>query len=169
MWGDDDDEDDLVALVEQSELSMVEEKNVDNSLFDDDDDLLMASMAEEPEIIKTKDKADEDSYEALGLVPPTAEQEKFLRSRFGHSEFKPLQWRIIRSAMVDKADQCVVMSTGYGKSLCYQFQAVYEDKVVIVVSPLISLMEDQVLGLQSSGISAATTTSSLLRYNLTEE
>ena len=48
--------------------------------------------------------------------------------------------------MVDKADQCVVMSTGYGKSLCYQFQAVYEDKVVIVVSPLISLMEDQVLG-----------------------
>ena len=38
--------------------------------------------------------------------------------------------------------------------MCYQFQAVYEDKVVIVVSPLISLMEDQVLGLQSSGISA---------------
>jgi len=155
MWGDEEDEDDLVALVEQSELSMVEENNVDNSLFDDDDDLLMASMAEEPEVIKTKDKADEDSYEALGLVPPTEEQEKFLRSTFGHSEFKPLQWRIIRSAMVDKADQCVVMSTGYGKSLCYQFQAVYEDKVVIVVSPLISLMEDQVLGLQSSGISAA--------------
>ena len=104
MWGDDDDEDDLVALVEQSELSMLEEKNVDNSLFDDDDDLLMASMAEEPEIIKTKDKADEDSYEALGLAPPTEEQEKFLRSKFGHSEFKPLQWRIIRSTMVDK--QC---------------------------------------------------------------
>ena len=133
MWGDEDDEDDLVALVEQSELSMVEDNNVDNSLFDDDDDdLLMASMAEEPEIIKTKDKADEDSYEALGLVPPTEEQEKVLRSRFGHSEFKPLQWRIIRSTMVDKADQCVVMSTGYGKSLCYQFQTEYEDMVVIV-------------------------------------
>merc|ERR1719300_1777465 len=47
------------------------------------------------------------------------------------------------------------MSTGYGKSLCFQFQAVYEDKLVVVVSPLISLMEDQVLGLTSSGISAA--------------
>eukprot|EP00092_Neocalanus_flemingeri_P014346 GFUD01015474.1.p1 GENE.GFUD01015474.1~~GFUD01015474.1.p1 ORF type:complete len:1050 (+),score=352.66 GFUD01015474.1:77-3226(+) len=158
MWGDEDD-DDFLALAEESELSVLEDKtdqNDDQSFFeDDDDDLLMASVAEESEVIKTKDKADEDSYEALGLVPPTAQQEKFLRSNFGHSQFKPLQWRIVRSVMVDRSDQCVVMSTGYGKSLCYQYQAVYEDKVVIVVSPLISLMEDQVLGLQSNGISAA--------------
>ena len=58
--------------------------------------------------------------------------------------------------MVDKADQCMVISivTGYGKSLCYQSQAVYEDKVVIVVSPSWR-SSNQVLGLQSSGISAA--------------
>jgi len=181
MWGDEED-DDLIAAVEQSELSMNEadvereeekpkllsftskntlkEEDPELSFFEDeDDDILMvaAATAEEAgtEKVKTKDKADEDSYEALGLVPPSKQQEQFLRDNFGHPQFKPLQWRIIRSTMVEKRDQCVVMSTGYGKSLCYQFQAVYEDKLVIVVSPLISLMEDQVLGLVSSGISAA--------------
>ena len=54
-----------------------------------------------------------------------------MRSTSGYSEFKPLQWKIIRSTMVDKADQCMVMSTGYGKSLCYQFQTVYEEMLVI--------------------------------------
>ena len=57
--------------------------------------------------------------------------------------------------MVERRDQCVVMATGYGKSLTYQFQAVYQDRLTIVISPLISLMEDQVLGLQHNGISAA--------------
>ena len=52
--------------------------------------------------------------------------------------------------MEDRKDQAVIMSTGYAKSLTYQlFQAVYEDKAVIVVSPLISLMEDQVLSLMA--------------------
>ena len=46
------------------------------------------------------------------------------------------------------------MGTGYGKSLCYQYQAVRQDTTVIVISPLISLMEEQVLSLQSRNIRA---------------
>lgn len=47
-------------------------------------------------------------------------------------------------------DNCVVMATGYGKSLCFQFPPVYTGGVAVVVSPLISLMQDQVLALQVS-------------------
>ena len=77
-------------------------------------------------VVEVKDKADEDSYEALQLSPPTAEEERCLRDQFGLKHFKPLQWRIISSVMKERADQCVIISTGYGKSLCYQFQAVYQ-------------------------------------------
>merc|ERR1719341_867087 len=104
--------------------------------------------------IDPKLKAEEDTFQALNLVPPTKQQNAFLKSNFGHPAFKPLQWKIIKSVMEERKDQCVVMATGYGKSLCYQFQPVYQDKLCIVISPLISLMEDQVLGLKSSGISA---------------
>jgi len=136
-------------------------KEVDDMFDDvDGDELLMDSIMEDPEqdsveaAVEVKDKADEDSYEALQLSPPTAEEERCLRDQFGLKHFKPLQWRIISSVMKERADQCVIMSTGYGKSLCYQFQAVYQDKLVIVISPLISLMEDQVLGLRAAGVNA---------------
>jgi len=97
---------------------------------------------------------DTDDFGDLNLTPPLVQQTLFLTSNFGHAKFKPLQWRIIKSVMEEKRDQCVVMPTGYGKSLCFQFQPVYQDKLCLVISPLISLMEDQVLGLKSAGISA---------------
>ena len=150
LW-DDDGEDDILA-----EAADDVEKSFREFQDEDDEDLLAAvedkeSLAE----VDVKNKADEDSYEALGVSPPSSAEERCLKDQFGLSEFKPLQWKIVRSVMVDRKDQAVIMSTGYGKSLTYQFQAVYEDKTVIVVSPLISLMEDQVLSLKSNGISAA--------------
>lgn len=73
---------------------------------------------------------------------------KVLSDCFGHNKFRTLQWKIIRSIIIEKKDVCAVMATGYGKSLCYQFPSVYSGGVTLVISPLISLMEDQVLSLK---------------------
>ena len=103
-----------------------------------------AALFEVEEKVDIKDKADEDSFEALGITSPTAAQTKVLQDKFGHQVFKPLQWRIVSSVVEERRDQCVVMATGYGKSLCYQYPAVLQDRLCLVISPLISLMEDQV-------------------------
>ena len=58
--------------------------------------VLEAEEEEKEEMIKTKEKAEEDSFQALNLVPPTRQQTAFLKSNFGHSNFKPLQWKIIK-------------------------------------------------------------------------
>eukprot|EP00057_Strongylocentrotus_purpuratus_P011614 XP_011666088.1 PREDICTED: Werner syndrome ATP-dependent helicase [Strongylocentrotus purpuratus] len=65
-----------------------------------------------------------------------------------------MQWKIIHSILKNRRDQCVVMATGYGKSLCYQFPSVFTGGVSIVISPLISLMEDQVQALRIANIKA---------------
>ncbi|XP_053148013.1 bifunctional 3'-5' exonuclease/ATP-dependent helicase WRN isoform X2 [Hemicordylus capensis] len=88
------------------------------------------------------------------LPGPNAEQIACLKMYFGHSCFKPVQWKVISSVLQDRRDNLVVMATGYGKSLCFQFPPIYTGGTGIVISPLISLMEDQVLQLEMSGIKA---------------
>jgi len=84
-----------------------------------------------------------------------------LRRYWGYDAFRPLQERIVRSLQAGR-DTCVVMPTGGGKSLCYQLPAAMSpDKTVIVISPLIALMEDQVAQLGQMGISAALLNSSI--------
>ncbi|XP_018426138.1 PREDICTED: Werner syndrome ATP-dependent helicase [Nanorana parkeri] len=86
------------------------------------------------------------------LPEPNAEQIACLKTYFGHSSFKPVQWKVIHSVLKERRDNLVVMATGYGKSLCYQFAPVYTSGIGIVICPLISLMEDQVMQLEMSNI-----------------
>lgn len=86
--------------------------------------------------------------------------EKHLKNHFGYDSFRPGQKQIIETALQQK-DMLIIMPTGGGKSLCFQLPALLKSGLTIVVSPLISLMQDQVASLQDNGIAATFLNSSL--------
>lgn len=77
-----------------------------------------------------------------------------LKSKFTHNGFRDKQWDIIRTILYEKRDVCAVCATGHGKSLCFQFPAIFKKGITLVISPLIALMSAQEITLNEAGIRA---------------
>lgn len=88
------------------------------------------------------------------------EKHEVLKKHFGHREFREGQEEIINQILSGR-DVLGIMPTGAGKSICYQVPALMMGGITLVISPLISLMQDQVISLRESGINAAYINSSL--------
>ncbi len=112
----------------------------------------------EPEKQEERKPLDEEKPHPLPTSPQNSLE--ILQKVFGHTEFRLFQKDIIDHILTGK-DALVVLPTGGGKSLCYQLPALMFDGMTVVVSPLISLMQDQVMQLQNRGVPAAFLNSTL--------
>ena len=95
----------------------------------------------------------------MSEAPTQHTLEEHLKNHFGFNSFKPYQKEIIQ-AQLEKKDILAILPTGSGKSLCYQLPAILSPGLSIVISPLIALMQDQVLQLNKQGIQACMLNSS---------
>jgi ATP-dependent DNA helicase RecQ len=98
----------------------------------------------------------------MGVTGKLPSLKQTMRDTFGLKKFRPGQEDVIRSVM-EGHDTLAIMSTGAGKSLCYQLPALHLKGTTVIVSPLIALMKDQVEKLQELGLEAAQVNSALTR------
>eukprot|EP00850_Spirogloea_muscicola_P002257 SM000008S22346 [mRNA] locus=s8:1182285:1188314:- [translate_table: standard] len=110
-------------------------------------------------------KQEPASADLAGAFPWDANVERLRKDLFGISAFRPHQREII-NAVLDKRDVFVIMPAGGGKSLCYQLPAAMSSGLSLVVSPLLSLIQDQVMGLTALGIAAAMLTSTTTKADV---
>lgn len=91
--------------------------------------------------------------------------EDWLFKIYGHNTFRDKQKEIVQAVIEKHRDICCVMATGFGKSICYQLPAIITGKPAIIVSPLLSLMEDQKINLEKRGVTTCCYNSTVKDYN----
>jgi ATP-dependent DNA helicase RecQ len=111
--------------------------------------------------------ANHNKVEKFKTIAMKSKLHQILKSTFGYDEFREPQEDIINHVMKGK-DALVIMPTGGGKSICYQIPALASEGITIVVSPLIALMNDQVINLQEVGVEASTIHSNVPQEKLQE-
>ncbi|XP_013772432.1 uncharacterized protein LOC106457546 [Limulus polyphemus] len=155
-------------LIGKDDVDLLETEDIDQemiraceeaekSFYNEDEDYDNTEDSPNCDGLKVDEKnleTDDQNEQDFDCPPAMENHLRLLRHYFGHTSFRPMQWKIIHSVL-EGQDNCVVMATGYGKSLCYQYPAVYsQGGIAIVISPLISLMEDQVTALRVANIEA---------------
>ena len=100
------------------------------------------------------------------MTPIRTQIHRILKDKFGYDSFRPYQEEAIESVLKGE-DVLLVLPTGGGKSICFQLPALVKKGITVVVSPLIALMDDQVLALRENGISAHAIHSNLENHDRT--
>lgn len=95
--------------------------------------------------------------------------ESVLKKHFGFDQFRENQLTVIKSVLEDRKDVLVVLFTGAGKSLCYQYPSVYSGKTSLIISPLIALMNDQKMKLDHNKIPCVCLNSTISNKNVIKQ
>ncbi|XP_026219987.1 ATP-dependent DNA helicase Q1 isoform X1 [Anabas testudineus] len=141
-----------IAELLQKQAELTSRKNALLQQLEEACDAASSSSSKSAAAVPVMNKQELQRYDGTDF-PWSKEVEQHLKDSFHLSKFRPLQLRAINLTLSDK-DLFLVMPTGRGKSLCYQLPSVCSKGFTLVITPLVSLMEDQIMYLKSIGVSA---------------
>lgn len=136
------------------------EEDIESDCSDDEIDINNLTLSKKSKKSKKNkivdDKSDDmDKFDELNNIEKDnlkEEYNKLFKKYWNFDNLKDTQFNIITEVVINRRDVCAILATGFGKSICYQLPHLINNKVVIVVSPLISLMNDQYTDMKNKNI-----------------